>query len=71
MWIPTPVYERIPQFLIVVGLLFMSSSLYLSFDHSLAYVYLGTGIFCFVWGVSVVAMRMLYRKTREDQPQER
>ena len=44
MWIPAPVYERLPQFLLLVGLLFMSSGIYLGFGHTLTWVYFGTGV---------------------------
>ncbi len=61
MWIPTPIYERIPRFYILAGLLFMASCLYLGFDFRLTYVYLGTGIFCFIWGLRIFAKRLSYR----------
>jgi hypothetical protein len=61
MWIPTPIYERIPHFLVLLSLPFMSSVLYLGFDYELTRVYLATGIFCFVWGISLLALRRLHR----------
>ena len=70
MWIPTPIYERIPQFYVLIGLLFMSSGLYLGFDFKLTFVYLGTGIFCFVWGLRIFLMRLVYRKARAEQQLE-
>jgi hypothetical protein len=70
MWIPSPIYERIPQFYVLIGLLFMSSGMYLGFDYQLTWVYLGTGIFCFVWGLRIFAMRLVYRRAPQDEPEE-
>jgi len=70
MWIPTPIYERIPQFWVLISLLFMSSGLYLGFDYKLSFLYLGTGVFCFVWGLRIFVMRLIYRKAPENQPQD-
>lgn len=70
MWIPTPIYERIPQFYILIGLLFMSSGVYLGFDFKLTFVYLGTGVFCFAWGLRIFLMRLVYRKARGEQQLE-
>jgi len=68
MWIPTPIYERIPQCWVLLGLLFMSSGLYLGFDYDLSFLYLGTGVFCFGWGVRIFIMRRIYRsKPQEEQ----
>jgi len=61
MWIPKPVYERIPQCWVLLGLLFMSSGLYLGFDYQLTFVYFWTGVFCFAWGMRIFVMRRIYR----------
>ena len=61
MWLPTPVYERIPQFWLLIGLLFMSSGLYLGFDYELSFVYFGVGVFCVAWGALIFIKRMRYR----------
>ena len=68
MWIPTPIYERIPQFWVLIGLLFMSSGVYLGFDYQLTFVYFGTGFFCFAWGLRIFVARLIYRKAPENQP---
>lgn len=70
MWIPGPIYERIPQFYVLLGLLFMSSGLYLGFDYKLTLVYFGTGIFCFAWGVRIFIKRFVYRNAPEQAEQE-
>jgi hypothetical protein len=62
MWLPAPVYERIPQFWLLLGLLFMSSGTYLGFDYELSFVYFGVGFTCVVWGACVFVMRLRHRK---------
>lgn len=66
MWIPTPIYERIPQLWLLLGLLFMSSGVYLGFDYELTFLYFGTGVFCLVWGASIFTMRLMYRNKPQD-----
>jgi membrane protein implicated in regulation of membrane protease activity len=70
MWIPTPIYERIPQFWVLIGLLFMSSGVYLGFDYQLIFVYFGAGALCFAWGVRLFVMRFVHRKAKQGQQQE-
>jgi Kef-type K+ transport system membrane component KefB len=66
MWVPTPIYERIPQFWLLLGLLFMSSGTYLGFDYSLSFWYFGAGFVCCVWSLWIFSMRL---KARSDQRQ--
>lgn len=70
MWIPTPIYERIPQCWLLLGLLFMSSGVYLSFDYELTFLYFGTGVFCVVWGARILLMRHVYRNKTQDESLE-
>jgi hypothetical protein len=67
MWIPTPIYERLPQCLVLLGLLFISSGFYLGFDFEPSFVYFGTGIICLTWGVGIFIMRRSYRKGPQAQ----
>ena len=66
MWLPTPVYERVPQFWLLLGLLFMSSGTYLGFDHALTKVYFGTGIVCCFWGGWIFVMRLTNRRALKE-----
>jgi hypothetical protein len=70
MWIPTPIYERIPQCLVLLGLLFISSGFYLGFDFELSFVYFGTGVFCLAWGVGIFIVRRSYRTGPQAQQEE-
>lgn len=57
MWLPTPIYERIPQFWFLLGLLFMSSGTYLGFDYSLSFLYFGVGFGCCLWSIWIFTTR--------------
>jgi hypothetical protein len=64
MWLPAPVYERIPQFWLLLGLLFMSSGTYLGFDYAFSFVYFGVGFACVSWGACVFLLRLRHRKNK-------
>lgn len=68
MRLPPPLYERIPQFWLLLGLLFMSSGTYLGFDYSLSFVYFGVGIVCIIWSVAVFVKRSRYRTDPTRKP---
>ena len=65
MWLPTPVYERIPQFYFLVGLLFMANGLYLGFEFAIAFYYIGFGLISCSYGVAIFLMRL---QNRHAQP---
>ena len=72
MWIPTPIYERIPQFWLLLGLLFMSSGTYLGFDYNLSFLYFGVGFVCCVWSLCIFTMRLRHRgEQRQFEVSER
>jgi hypothetical protein len=66
MWLPTPVYERLPQFWLLMGLLFMSGGTYIGFDYTLSFAYFGVGFACVVWSLKVFAMRQRSRQDNDD-----
>jgi len=53
------IFERLPQLWVLVGLLIIASGIYLGFDYSIVFVYLGIGIFCFVYGLALFAVLIL------------
>lgn len=72
MWLPTPIYERVPQFWLLLGLLFMSSGTYLGFDYSLSFVYFGVGFICVLWSLWIFSVRLRSRQAeRAEQKRER
>jgi hypothetical protein len=64
MWLPTPVYERIPQFWFLLGLLFIANGLYLGIDFPISLGHIAVGLACCAYGVGVAIVRMRYRKGR-------
>lgn len=70
MWIPTPIYERIPQFWLLLGLLFMSSGIYLSFEYELSFFYFGVGFTCCLWSTRIFVMRLTHQKALQENQSE-
>lgn len=76
MWLPTPIYERVPQFWLLLGLLFMASGTYIGFDFAVSFLYFGVGLVCVLWSFCIFAMRARARSTqsspidRHDEPTE-
>ena len=64
MWLPAPVYERIPQFWFLLGLLFIAAGLYLGFEYVLSFYYCALGGLCCVYGLAIFLMRLNYRQNR-------
>jgi hypothetical protein len=52
MWLPTPIYERAPQFL----------GTYMGFDNPMTFVHFGVGFFCVAWSLCTFAMRLRHRE---------
>jgi hypothetical protein len=51
MRLTSNIFERLPQAWVLVGLLIIATGVYLGFDYSLVFVYLGIGIICFLYGL--------------------
>jgi len=67
MWLPTPIYERLPQFWLLLGLLFMTSGTYLGFDYTLSFFYFGLGFACCLWSLWVFSTRLRHRTGPTEQ----
>ncbi len=65
MKLTSDIFERLPQVWVLVGLLIIASGLYLGFDYSIVFVYLGLGVVCFLYGVTLFAMLLLEGPTRK------
>ena len=70
MWLPKTVYERVPHYWLVLGLLFMSSGMYLGFEYRLAYFYFGIGLICALWSMWTFSVRLRNRTTPYDAKSE-
>ena len=68
MWLPKSIYERIPQFYFLAGLLLITDGLYLGSEFSYsfwyAYLYYGLGFAILSFGVGLFILRVNYRKAK-------
>ncbi len=62
MYLPTPIYERMPQFWFLLGMLFFAAGLYLGFEYVLSFYYLGVGVLCSTYGITIRVLRLRHRK---------
>ncbi len=63
MWSPTPIYERLPQVWFLLGLLFISTGLYLGFEFGQSFWYIAVGSFCCAFSVAIIVLRLRERPT--------
>jgi hypothetical protein len=61
MWLPTPLYERMPQFWLVLGLLFFSYSFYQGLSVPASLESLIMGLACWIYGIGISVARARYR----------
>lgn len=64
MLLPTSLYDRAPQFWLLLGLLFMTAGIYRGFGHALAFLYIGVGFFSLAWSFGIYVMRSRHRRAR-------
>jgi hypothetical protein len=64
MWIPTPVYEKVPQFWLLIGLLFIAAGLYIGFEYVLTIYYVGLGVACCGYGIGIHVLRLRNRQSK-------
>jgi len=53
------IFERQPQVWVLLGLLMIASGVYLGFEYSVVFAYIGLGFFCFVYGVALYVLLLL------------
>ena len=66
MWIPATIYERIPQFWLLMGLMFFAFGLYLGFAYQLLFAYLALGALCIARSIWVFLTRRTSRAKSFD-----
>jgi hypothetical protein len=69
MWLPTPIYERLPQFWFLLGLLFVAYGLYIGLDIAVSLGYIAVGFVCCIYGVGVAVVRFKQRGASNDNSQ--
>jgi hypothetical protein len=67
MWLPASIYQRIPQFWMLVGVLFISSAVYMGLNYRYSVAYLGLGLLSVVWSGCVMLLRSGRRKSLQDE----
>jgi hypothetical protein len=65
MWLPEPIYEKIPHFWFLAGLVFIFTGLYLGFQFAATIWYVALGVICCACGIWIFAMRVRYRAKRD------
>ena len=70
MWLPTPIYKRVPQFWLLLGLLFFAFGLYLGFEFNLIFIYLGIGILCIGRSTWIFQTRHRLRSQKDSDSAE-
>ena len=65
MWIPASIYERLPHFWLIVGIVMMVSAIYLGFDYRWSTYYFGGGFICCLWSITIIVART--RRRNRDQ----
>jgi len=71
MWLPKKLYERIPQYWLILGLLFMSSGLFFGFNDPMTKFYFGTGVVCCLFSMAVFTARLRARSAPDNEEQAR
>ena len=66
MWLPTPLYERIPSFWLVLGFMFIAYGIYLGLDLPPSLGALIMGLFCIAYGIGIAVIRSRHRQTHSE-----
>lgn len=68
MWLPDKLYNRLPHIWIVVGVLFIIASMYMTMGYQWSIWYFGAGVACSVYGMVLFLVRS--RKELGSQPDD-
>lgn len=66
MWLPNPIYRRLPTIYVVVGLLLAAGVVYIGLDRPGAVYYLILAGFCIAAGVVVQTLRSTQARRAAD-----
>jgi len=71
MWLPSAVYERAPQYWLLLGLLLIITGTYLGFQvgRMFMYVGIGVGLACCAWSIRVLMQRKIRRPAQNQDPE--
>ena len=65
MWLPKPIYESVPYFLIAVGILFVTLVLRRYEYAPTLFIWL-LGVLCILAGILLLAFRVIMRQSKKD-----
>ncbi len=57
MKLPASVYKRLPQFWLLLGVLFIVTGVLLGTEYPVTYIYFALGVACVFWSFCIVALR--------------
>lgn len=66
MWLPAPIYEKIPHFWFFAGIFLIAMGLYLGYAFTQTMFYLGMGASCCLIGAGVFVLRMRHRRSESS-----
>jgi len=66
MWLPAPLYESLPYTYILIGILFMSGTLYIGVSAPGVTLYLACGLISTVYGAVVFVLRQTCRSAAQQ-----
>ena len=64
MWLPMPIYKRVPQLWFLLGLLFIAAGWFLGFEFTVTFGYVGIGIACCFFSIGIFLTRRLHRQNQ-------
>jgi hypothetical protein len=67
MWIPTPIYERLPLLWLLMGILFIGYGLYHGLEISVAEGAAIAGIVCCFYGFGLRIVRIRHRREHANE----
>ena len=70
MWVSKPIYESLPYFYLVAGVIFLGAAMYINYSHWPTTCFVA-GLGCLVAGLVVLLKRRDYRATdRRSAPRQ-
>ena len=66
MWLPAPLYESLPYTYFLIGILFISGTLYVGVTAPGATLYLACGLISTIYGAVVFVLRQSFRHSTQQ-----
>ena len=69
MWLPSPIYERVPQCWFLIGILLITDGAYLGPEYKFWIAYIVAGLVCCIHGMGIAVVRLAYRHKQLEGPE--